>query len=72
MWSASALQYEVCCTNVLTMLDLGGIPLHSKDRTLAHPLVIAGGPGGARIPGFGARSWTISSSSATARKACRG
>src|SRR5437763_11377259 len=27
------------------MLDLGGIPLHSKDRTPDHPLVIAGGPG---------------------------
>jgi radical SAM family uncharacterized protein len=40
-----SLQYEVCYTNLLTMLDLGGIPLHSKDRTLAHPLVIAGGPG---------------------------
>ena len=36
-----SLQYEVCYTNVLTMLDLGGIPLHAKDRTLAHPLVIA-------------------------------
>src|SRR5438876_1491110 len=40
-----SLQYEVCYTNVLTMLDLGRIPLHSKDRTLEHPLVIAGGPG---------------------------
>lgn len=40
-----SLQYEVCYTNLLTMLDLGKIPLHSKDRTLAHPLVIAGGPG---------------------------
>ncbi len=40
-----SLQYEVCYTNILTMLDLGGIPLHSKDRTLAHPLVICGGPG---------------------------
>jgi radical SAM family uncharacterized protein len=40
-----SLQYEVCYTNVLTMLDLGGIPLHAKDRTLEHPLVIAGGPG---------------------------
>jgi radical SAM family uncharacterized protein len=40
-----SLQYEVCYTNVLTMLDLGKIPLHAKDRTLAHPLVIAGGPG---------------------------
>jgi radical SAM family uncharacterized protein len=40
-----SLQYEVCYTNLLTMLDLGGIPLHSKDRTLNDPLVIAGGPG---------------------------
>src|SRR5205823_415900 len=40
-----SLQYEVCYTNLLTMLDLGGIPLHSKDRTVEHPLVIAGGPG---------------------------
>ncbi|HLW66510.1 MAG TPA: TIGR03960 family B12-binding radical SAM protein [Gemmataceae bacterium] len=40
-----SLQYEVCYTNILTMLDLGGIPLLSKDRTLDHPLVIAGGPG---------------------------
>jgi radical SAM family uncharacterized protein len=40
-----SLQYEVCYTNALTMLDLGGVPLHSKDRTVDHPLVIAGGPG---------------------------
>ncbi len=40
-----SLQYEVCYTNILTMLDLGGIPLHSEDRTLDHPLVICGGPG---------------------------
>src|SRR5262249_36952421 len=40
-----SLQYEVCYTNVLTMLDLGGIPLRARDRTMAHPLVIAGGPG---------------------------
>jgi radical SAM family uncharacterized protein len=40
-----SLQYEVCYTNILTMLDLGGIPLYSKDRTPDHPLVIAGGPG---------------------------
>ena len=39
------LQYDLCCTNVLTMLDLGGIPLAAADRTLDHPLVIAGGPG---------------------------
>src|ERR1700737_4884464 len=40
-----SLQYEVCYTNLLTMLDLGGIPLYSKDRTLEHPLVVCGGPG---------------------------
>jgi radical SAM family uncharacterized protein len=40
-----SLQYEVCYTNLLTMLDLGGIPLHSKDRRPDHPLIIAGGPG---------------------------
>jgi radical SAM family uncharacterized protein len=40
-----SLQYEVCYTNLLTMLSLGGIPLYSKDRTLDHPLVVAGGPG---------------------------
>jgi radical SAM family uncharacterized protein len=38
------LQYENCYANLLTVLDLGGIPLHSEGRTLAHPLVIAGGP----------------------------
>lgn len=40
-----SLQYEVCYTNILTMLDLGEVPLHGKDRTWDHPLVIAGGPG---------------------------
>ena len=38
------LQYEVCYTNLLTMLDLGGIPLRSEQREPSHPLVIAGGP----------------------------
>ena len=38
------LQYEICTSNLLTMLDLGGIPLHCVDRTMADPLVIAGGP----------------------------
>ncbi len=40
-----SLQYEICYTNVLTMLDLGGIPLHAADRTADDTLVIAGGPG---------------------------
>jgi radical SAM family uncharacterized protein len=40
-----SLQYEVCYTNVLTMLDLSGVPLHAEDRSLDDPLVVAGGPG---------------------------
>jgi radical SAM superfamily enzyme YgiQ (UPF0313 family) len=38
------LQYEICTSNILTILDLGRIPLHSVERTMADPLVIAGGP----------------------------
>ncbi|MDD3839058.1 MAG: TIGR03960 family B12-binding radical SAM protein [Clostridia bacterium] len=38
------LQYEMCYTNILTMLDLGNIPLFSKERELEHPFIIAGGP----------------------------
>ncbi|MEI7835873.1 MAG: B12-binding domain-containing radical SAM protein, partial [Planctomycetota bacterium] len=37
-----SLPYELCVTNVLTMLDLAGLPLHAADRTATHPLVIAG------------------------------
>ena len=39
------LQYELTATNILTMLDLGGIPLRSEDRGENDPLVLAGGPG---------------------------
>jgi len=39
-----SLQYELEYTNVLTMLDLGGIPLRSKERTERDPLIIGGGP----------------------------
>ena len=38
------LQFEMCYTNVLQVLDLSGIPLHSEDRTLEDPFVIGGGP----------------------------
>jgi len=38
------LQYDLCYSNVLNMLDLAGIPLAAQQRTLDHPLVIAGGP----------------------------
>ncbi len=39
-----SMQYEVSYVNVLTMLDLGGIPLAAAARTLADPLILAGGP----------------------------
>lgn len=39
-----SLQYEICASNLLTMLDLGRIPLHADERTMLDPLVIAGGP----------------------------
>ena len=38
------LQYEMCYTNVLNMLDLAGVPLKSSERDESHPLIVAGGP----------------------------
>ncbi len=38
------LQYEMCYTTILNMLDLAGIPLLSSDRGDDMPLVVAGGP----------------------------
>ncbi len=38
------LQYEMCYTNVLTMLELGKIPLLASARTEDDPIVIGGGP----------------------------
>ena len=38
------LQYEMCYTTVLNMLDLAGIPLMSAERDDSMPLVVAGGP----------------------------
>ena len=38
------IQYEMCYTNILQILDLSQIPLHSADRTWEHPIVIGGGP----------------------------
>ncbi len=39
-----SLQYELSFTNVLAMLEMGGIPLRRRDRRDGHPVVIAGGP----------------------------
>lgn len=38
------LQYEMCYTNVINMLDLAGIPLRAADRGEDCPIVIGGGP----------------------------
>lgn len=38
------LQYEMCYTNVLNMLDLAGIPLMAAERKKSDPLVVFGGP----------------------------
>ncbi|HUT61117.1 MAG TPA: TIGR03960 family B12-binding radical SAM protein [Phycisphaerae bacterium] len=37
-----SLPYELCVTNVLTMLDLAGIPLHAAERTDRDPLIVGG------------------------------
>lgn len=38
------IQYEMCYTNILQILDLSDIPLHAKDRTEDDPIVVGGGP----------------------------
>ena len=38
------IQYEMCYTNILQVLDLSGIPLKTADRTWDDPIVIGGGP----------------------------
>ena len=41
---AFSLLYELNDSNILTILELGGIPPLARDRNAGHPLVIAGGP----------------------------
>ncbi len=38
------IQYEMCYTNILQILDLSQIPLEAEQRTREHPFVIGGGP----------------------------
>lgn len=38
------IQYEMCYTNILQILDLSQIPIYAKDRTEDMPIVIGGGP----------------------------
>jgi radical SAM family uncharacterized protein/radical SAM-linked protein len=39
------LPYELCYTNILTILDLGRIPFLAKERHASHPFIIGGGSG---------------------------
>ena len=39
-----SLQYELCGTNILAMLDMAGLPLFAEQRSDEMPVVIAGGP----------------------------
>lgn len=41
---AISLGYELCATNILQVLELGGIPLHTGERGEGDPIVIMGGP----------------------------
>lgn len=43
-WLAITIQYEMCYTNILQVLDLAQIPLLAKDRGDDVPIVIGGGP----------------------------
>ncbi|MCR5324893.1 MAG: TIGR03960 family B12-binding radical SAM protein [Lachnospiraceae bacterium] len=38
------LQYEMCYTNILQVLELSGIPIFANERTMDDPIVIGGGP----------------------------
>ncbi|MEN8257083.1 MAG: TIGR03960 family B12-binding radical SAM protein [Thermodesulfobacteriota bacterium] len=42
---AFTLPYELCYSNILTILDLADMPFFSKERGEEHPIVLGGGPG---------------------------
>ncbi|MGK2905360.1 MAG: TIGR03960 family B12-binding radical SAM protein [Desulfuromonadales bacterium] len=39
-----SLQYELCYTNILMMLDLSGLPMRASERGGQAPLIVVGGP----------------------------
>lgn len=41
---AITIQYEMCYTNILQVIDLAGIPIYAKDRKKGDTLIIGGGP----------------------------
>ncbi len=42
---AITLPYELCYTNILTILNVAGIPFYAKERDSSYPLLIGGGAG---------------------------
>jgi radical SAM family uncharacterized protein/radical SAM-linked protein len=49
-----SMGYELTFTNLLNILDLGGIPLQSRERGPGDPIIIAGGPAATNPVPFGA------------------
>lgn len=43
-WLAITIQYEMCYTNILQVIDLSGLPIFARDRGKQDALVIGGGP----------------------------
>lgn len=43
-WLAITIQYEMCYTNILQVIDLSGIPIFARDRVKGDTFVIGGGP----------------------------
>lgn len=43
-WLCITIQYEMCYTNILQVIDLSGIPLYARDRKKSDLIVIGGGP----------------------------
>ncbi len=43
-WLGFSMQYELQYANLINILNLGGIPFYSEERTDDHPIIIAGGP----------------------------
>lgn len=42
--AAFTMQYELCYTTMLNMIDLAGVPVRREDRDESHPIILAGGP----------------------------
>lgn len=41
---AISLQYELCYTTAINMIDLAGLPIYAKDRSENMPIILGGGP----------------------------